>query len=181
MRDDPGRLTIRAIDAREGPDARDLVLHILNHEYGLALTLEELPDLVDIHRTYRQSGSGNFWIACDGARIVGCIGVLQLAGEHYELRRMYVEAGQRGRGIAQGLLDTVFDWSARHGIGHLWLETNAAWHAAHHIYEKHGFTPVDRDRLPPQFPIVRVATGFYHRAMQPVAPRPSTLTESEPG
>ena len=71
----------------------------------------------------------------------------------------------------QRLLETLFEWSARSGVAHLWLETNEAWHAAHHIYEKHGFRPVSRDSLPPEFPVVRVATGFYHRAMTPDASR----------
>jgi N-acetylglutamate synthase-like GNAT family acetyltransferase len=80
---------------------------------------------------------------------------------------MYVLPAYRGYGIAQRLLETLFDWSARNGVAHLWLETNEAWHAAHHIYEKHGFRAVSRDLLPPEFPVVRVATGFYHRTVMP--------------
>lgn len=158
---------IHEIEPEQGREARDLVLDILNVEYGMALMLDELPDLVDIHQTYRQSGTGNFWIAEDGERIVGCIGVLCLEEGHYELRRMYVHSAWRGQGIAQRLLELAFQWCARKGAVHLWLETNAAWRAAHHIYEKHGFRPVPRERLPAGFPVVRVATGFYHLALAP--------------
>lgn len=158
-------IDIHELDPTESLGARELVLGILNEEYRLELTLDELPDLVDIHRTYRDSGAGNFWVVSEGGKVVGCIGVLQLALDHYELRRMYVHPAHRGRGIAQHLLETVFEWATRRGVAHLWLETNEAWHAAHHIYEKHGFESVPRDRLPPEFPVVRVATGFYHRAM----------------
>jgi len=155
----------RELEPEQSEAARALVMGILNEEYGLGLTLEELPDLIDIHRTYRQSGAGNFWVVSTGGQVVGCIGTLRLASDHFELRRMYVSAAYRGHGIAQRLLETLFAWCKRNGVAHLWLETNEAWHAAHHIYEKLGFIPVPRDRLPPEFPVVRVATGFYHRAM----------------
>lgn len=165
------RMNIHELEPAESPGARDLVLGILNEEYRLELTLDELPDLIDIHRTYRDSDAGNFWVVSTGDKIVGCIGVLRLALDHYELRRMYVHPAYRGRGIAQRLLETVFEWATRHGVVHLWLETNEAWHAAHHIYEKHDFNPVTRDQLPPEFPVVRVATGFYHRIMPLAGPR----------
>jgi GNAT superfamily N-acetyltransferase len=166
-------MKICAIGPEESGNARDLVMGILNEEYGLELTLEELPDLIDIHHTYRQSGVGNFWVVSVGGLIVGCIGALRLASDHFELRRMYVRAAYRGQGIAQRLLETLFDWSLCNGVAHLWLETNEVWHAAHHIYEKHGFTPVPRERLPPEFPVVRVATGFYHRAMTSIDAGPA--------
>ena len=75
--------------------------------------------------------------------------------------------GNRDHVIAQHILETLFEWRARNGVAHPWLETNEAWHAAHHIHEKHGSRPVPRDRPPPEFPVVRVATGLYHRAIAP--------------
>jgi GNAT superfamily N-acetyltransferase len=153
--------TLRELEPRDNDAARDMVLAILNGEYGMALTLEELPDLVDIHRTYRREGEGNYWVASRDGRIVGSIGLLRLSGDDFELRRMYVEGAQRGQGIAQALLDLSLQWARDHGVGALWLETNEQWKAAHHIYEKHGFQPVAQTELPPGFPVVRVATGFY--------------------
>ena len=170
------RMDVRELEPGQGVEARDLVLGILNDEFGMRFRLEELPDLIDIHQTYRQSGAGNFWVVSDNGKVVGCIGALRLASDHYELRRMYVHPAYRGHRIAQRLLATLFDWSARNGVAHLWLETHEAWHAAHHIYEKHGFRPVSREQLPPEFPVVRVATGFYHRAMTP-----GDASASQPG
>ena len=146
---------------------RALVLGILNGEYGMALTLDELPDLVDAHRTYVASGAGWFWVAISDGAVVGCIGVLQLDGADHELRRMYVDPAHRGRGIAQRLLDRAMAWCTDHGVGALYLETNEQWKAARHLYEKHGFQPVARDELPAAFPVVRVATGFYRFVFRP--------------
>jgi GNAT superfamily N-acetyltransferase len=145
--------------------ARRLVLDILNGEYAMALTLDELPDLVDIHASYRGTGKGNFWVARSGDEVVGCIGLLRLEGAAYELRRMYVHAAFRGQGLAQRLLDVALAWASAHGVGTLYLETNEQWTAAHRIYERNGFVPISREALPASFPVVRVATGFYRRQL----------------
>lgn len=140
---------------------RTLIMNILNEEYTMALRLEELPDLIDVYETYRGNGLGNFWVALAHGRVCGCIGLMHLGRRDFELRRMYVEAAVRGRGLAQRLLDVLFDWSAANGVQSIYLETNHRWHAAHHLYEKNGFTAVGKEDLPREFPVVRVATGFY--------------------
>jgi GNAT superfamily N-acetyltransferase len=168
-------IEIHELGPGESVAAQKLILRILNGEYAMAFTLAELPDLVDIHGTYRSSGAGNFWVASIDGIVAGCIGVLRLADDDFELRRMYVDPAFRGRQIAQRLLDLLLDWSAANGVGHLYLETNEQWKAAHHIYEKHGFTVVGRDCLPPTFPVVRVATGFYRLRIGPsTLPNPPT-------
>lgn len=154
-------IALDELGQRHNLAARDLILRILNQEYRMALTLAELPDLVDIHATYRRSGAGNFWVASRDDAVVGCIGVLCLEGSDFELRRMYVDPAHRGLGIAQRLIDVALAWCTMHGVADLYLETNEQWKAAHHIYEKLGFTSVERDSLPTAFPVVRVATGFY--------------------
>ena len=166
MREADRRMTMDQIDFDElRPDesnaARDLILRILNREYRMALSLAELPDLVDVHDTYRSSGAGNFWAASSAGSVVGCIGALRLDGADFELRRMYVDPAFRGRGIAHRLLDIALAWCSVHGAANVYLETNEQWKAAHHLYEKRGFVEVPREALPPAFPVVRVATGFY--------------------
>jgi GNAT superfamily N-acetyltransferase len=140
---------------------RSLVMKILNEEYAMSLRLAELPDLVDVHHTYRGNGLGNFWVALEDGRVSGCIGLMHLGRGDFELRRMYVDQGARGRGLAQQLLDTLLDWSVVNGVESIYLETNHRWQAAHHIYEKNGFQPVRKEDLPREFPVVRVADGFY--------------------
>lgn len=140
---------------------RSLVMKILNEEYAMALRLSELPDLVDVYESYCANGLGKFWVALENGRVCGCIGLMHLGRGDFELRRMYVEEQARGRGLAQRLLDTVLTWSAVNGVESIYLETNQRWQKAHHIYEKNGFQPVLKEKLPREFPIVRVATGFY--------------------
>jgi len=149
---------------------RTMIMKILNEEYAMGLRLAELPDLIDVYDTYCSDGPGNFWIALNNGLVCGCIGLMFLGRGDFELRRMYVEEGARGHGLAQRLLDVLFDWSAANGVESIYLETNHRWHAAHHIYEKNGFTAVGKDELPREFPIVRVATGFYRlQLVRPVS------------
>jgi GNAT superfamily N-acetyltransferase len=158
-------LELRTLRREESGVVRELILDILNIEYAMALSLAELPDLADAYDTYLASGDGHFWVAVLDGRIAGCNGVLRLSGNDFELRRMYVRPECRGLGIAQRLLDLLLEWCLARGVGCLYLETNGLWTAAHHLYEKNGFAPVDRDALPAGFPVVRVATGFYRRCL----------------
>lgn len=162
----PQPLVVTRATPADNASVRDLVLGILNHEYAMALTLEELPDLADVHATYRACGTGEFWVAKRDDRVIGCIGVLPLGGDDYELRRMYVHPDIRGQGLAQRLLDVALAWSSARGVRALYLETNARWTVAQRIYERNGFQPVPREALPPSFPVVRVATGFYRLLLE---------------
>lgn len=47
------------------------------------------------------------------------------------------------------------------GVRSTWLETSQRWPVAYHLYGKYGFMPVHCDELPPDFPVVRVATGCH--------------------
>jgi N-acetylglutamate synthase-like GNAT family acetyltransferase len=157
---------------------RELILTILNDEYAMALTLAELPDLVDVYATYCSAGRGQFWIAQQDGKVRGCIGLMRLGRRDFELRRMYVQAAARGQGMAQRLLEVLLDWSKRNAVDAIYLETNEQWHAAHHLYEKNGFAAIAQSELPPEFPVVRVATGFYR--LQVAADTTSTFNQSEP-
>jgi N-acetylglutamate synthase-like GNAT family acetyltransferase len=161
--------TIREARPADNLAIRQLILRILNEEYAMALTLAELPDLGNVYETYRINGGGQFWVVEQDGRIVGCIGLMRLGRGDYELRRMYVQAAARGQGLAQRLLDLTHGWARRHGVRALYLETNEQWHAAQHLYAKNGYAPIAQSELPPEFPIVRVATGFYRLDLDPEA------------
>lgn len=152
---------IRSLTPADQAAVQSLILEILNSEYNMALSLDELPDLVDVHRTYRAASDAHFWVADYRGQILGCIGLMPLGHGDYELRRMYVSADARGMGLAQRLLAVSLQWCRDHGVRDLFLETNSAWQVAQAIYVKHGFTAIGREQLPETFPVVRIATNFY--------------------
>jgi len=79
-----------------------------------------------------------FFVARLGGEAVGCGGVALFA-DFAEVKRMYVRAGVRGRGVAPALLRRI-EMAAREA-GHtlLRLEAGTAQHAALRFYAREGF------------------------------------------
>ena len=69
---------------------------------------EDYPDLREIERYYLQA-RGEFLVAVLGDVIVGTIACDKLGESTYVLKRMFVDRRHRGLGIAQLLLDKLFD------------------------------------------------------------------------
>ncbi|MET3287528.1 UNVERIFIED_CONTAM: hypothetical protein ABID98_000098 [Brevibacillus sp. OAP136] len=55
----------------------DLILHIQQNEYNVPITKEQQPDLLDIEHYYQQ-GTGNFWVALAGDKVVGTVALLDI-------------------------------------------------------------------------------------------------------
>lgn len=52
-----------------------LILSIQNDEAKIGLSLQEQPDLLDIRRSYQETG-GEFWIALSDDKVIGTIGLM---------------------------------------------------------------------------------------------------------
>ena len=61
-----------------------------------------------------------------------------------ELKRMYVDPGCRGRGIADAVMTALVEHAVEHGTTTLRLETGDKQLAAMGFYARHGFVVVDR-------------------------------------
>lgn len=145
----------------------DLILAIQRDEYGIAITADEQPDLVDIPAFYL-SGLGDFWIARDAnGQVIGTIALKDIGAGNAALRKMFVAAGHRGSaaGVAQALLDTLLVAARDRGIQAIYLGTTARFLAAHRFYEKNGFARVEPGDLPPPFPRMAVDSRFYRIAL----------------
>jgi GNAT superfamily N-acetyltransferase len=139
-----------------------LIVGIQRGEFGIPITYDDQPDLKDIPGFY-QRGNGNFWVARNGADIVGTISLKDIGNAQVALRKMFVDAAHRGRaqGVAQALLDTSIAWARERGVRDIFLGTTAKFLAAHRFYEKNGFAEIDPGALPPAFPRMAVDTKFY--------------------
>lgn len=148
--------------AAHGDAVARLIVGIQRGEFGIPITLEQQPDLADIPGFYQTAGGG-FWVAVDGAGVVGTIALKDIGGGQAALRKMFVAASHRGGGIgvAKTLLGTALDHAGRAGLTEIYLGTTDKFVAAHRFYEKHGFSPVAAEHLPPAFPRMAVDTRFY--------------------
>ena len=142
----------------------ELVDGILRNEFGFSRESAEQPDLLDIRRHYG-GGSSNFWIALDGAELIGTTRFVDLGGNQGLLRKMFVRSDHRGTGVARLLLENAMQWARDHGFAELYLGTNSKFHAAHRFYEKHGFTSVAPESLPETLPRLNLRDRFYCRVL----------------
>lgn len=81
----------------------------------------------------------HFLVARDGAgRAVGCGALVERAG-YGEVKRMFVDASQRGQGLGAALLAAIAHRAAAAGLPALMLETGIHQPEAIALYERAGF------------------------------------------
>ena len=155
-------LTIIQFDPKYTTQVANLILSIQRNEFGVEITLNDQPDLLDINGFYIKSG-GNFLIALDNDTVVGTIAVLNIANNVYALRKMFVDSKYRGKekGVARILLAKLFVWLKERNAKEVYLGTISKYKAAHRFYEKNGFIEVKKENLPKTFPLMTVDDRFF--------------------
>lgn len=140
----------------------DVILPIQQGEFGVKISLDDQPDLLNIAAFY-QRGCGNFWVALQGESVIGTIALLDIGDGLAALRKMFVRAEQRGaaRGVAAQLLAALLQWAGNKGVRDIYLGTTAQFQAAHRFYEKQGFVVTPQEALPLSFPVMAVDSLFY--------------------
>jgi putative acetyltransferase len=89
-----------------------------------------------------EGGRGTFLIARDGERPIGCGAIRLLDTATAEVKRMYVEPDQRGKGVGWAVLARLESAAAQLGVRRLVLETGIHQHAAIDLYRRTGFAPI---------------------------------------
>jgi dimethylargininase len=102
-------------------------------------------DLADVEASYLRPG-GSFDVLTDSAgEVVGTVGLFPLGGGRCELRKMYLAAHCRGRGLGRQLLNHALGRARHLGFRRVELETVGVLRAAIGLYEAAGFRPFDSD------------------------------------
>jgi len=140
----------------------DLILHIQQKEFNVPVTIQDQPDLQNIPSFYKK-GNGNFWVALDGDKVVGTIGIIDFGDDQLALRKMFVHRDHRGKenGAAQLLLDELKGWCRQKKVKSVFLGTIDSMHAASRFYRKNGFTELLKTELPGTFPLMQVDNMFF--------------------
>lgn len=95
-------------------------------------------DLQSIAREY-QVENGQFWTLWIDRKISGTI-ALQKHGDYYHLRRFYLLAQYRNRGLGKLMVSQLLEHARLHDIHSIQLSTKERESAAYHIFLKAGFT-----------------------------------------
>jgi GNAT superfamily N-acetyltransferase len=144
----------------------ELIVSIQKNEFGLPITKDQQPDLLDIEANYHRGG-GNFWGAFMDGDLIGTIGLINCGHSSACIRKMFVKKEYRGKesGNAQLLLNRLMEYCSSKGIIHLYLGTTHQLKSAHRFYERNGFTRVALADLPLYFPRMITNNLFYELHM----------------
>ena len=83
----------------------------------------------------------------EGGRIAGTVGLFPLSGGVCELRKMYLVANLRGRGLGGRLLRHAVARARELGFTRIELETATVLETARRMYESFGFRPFTPHRV----------------------------------
>lgn len=87
------------------------------------------------------------WVVTDAGRVVGSVGAGPRAPEgEVELKRLYVAASHRRRGLAAGLVELVEQRARELAATHVELWSDTRFADAHRLYERLGYRPTGRTR-----------------------------------
>lgn len=125
----------------------ELILNIQNNEAKIGLSLDEQPDLKDIDRYYTSTG-GAFWLAVENDRVIGTIGLIMRENSCAILKKFFVAAEYRGRGIGLKLYLRLLGFAKDNSVRHIILDTPSVAKTSHRFYESAGFYKTERVRLP---------------------------------
>jgi N-acetylglutamate synthase-like GNAT family acetyltransferase len=92
---------------------------------------------------------GHIFMAVDGERAVGCCALLLVQSGMFEVAKMTVAEGQRGRGLGRKILAYTIAQGKALGAASLYLETNDKLLDAIHLYEELGFRHLPPERVTP--------------------------------
>ena len=140
-----------------------LITSIQQGEFGVPITLQDQPDLMNIDTFYQQK-NGNFWCALNEENeVVGTIALIDVGESFGTIRKMFVRADYRGsdKGVAAALLNTLQNVALENSMNALYLGTFDKLKASHRFYDKNGFTLIQPDDLPPNFPRMQVDNVFF--------------------
>lgn len=89
---------------------------------------------------------GGLWLAAAGDSGIGCVALRPIDARTAEVKRMFVDADWRGRGVGRALLTALIDGARLRRYSTLRLGTLHDMDAAQSLYRSIGFRPIDRYR-----------------------------------
>ncbi|MHB2167182.1 N-acetyltransferase family protein [Alsobacter sp. R-9] len=132
-------LTIRtAVDA-DGPGIRALIAGVFAEYEDCPFVDAEFPELA-APATHFAAHDGALWVVTEGDRVIGSLAVARtVRPDVFELFKVYLAAGMRGRGLAATLLGLAEDHARARGGHRLVLWSDTRFTAGHRFYQRHGF------------------------------------------
>jgi putative acetyltransferase len=130
---------LRPATRADEPAIRQVVFATLA-EYGLSPSPATTDaDLFDLERAYFLAGGAFSVLVAPSGEIIGTYGLAKISPDTFELRKMYLLAAWRGRGLGRRMLDAAILDATRLGARRLTLETASVLKEAVALYRRRGF------------------------------------------
>jgi len=128
----------RSADSRDS-EAIKLILKRSFAEYKIQLPENySFSDIENLEEVYLDSG-GEFTVLLRDQTIIGFFALLPAENNQVELKRLYLTAAERGRGLGKYLLELALDRARKSGHNRVYLETTSKFLEAVGLYRKYGF------------------------------------------
>jgi putative acetyltransferase len=112
------------------------------------LEAKDIETLGDPENAILRKGGHIFMLYADG-KPVGCVALLPMSTDVYELSKMAISPHLRGQGLGRRLLQHAIDQARLIGAKSLFLGSSTKLPSAIHLYESVGFRHVPPETLPP--------------------------------
>jgi GNAT superfamily N-acetyltransferase len=99
-------------------------------------------ELADLPSAFSEAKRNAFWVVESQGSIVGCFGIEGRNETNTELRRMYLDRGYRGSGVANRMLDVAEKRARALGYTKMLLSTAEIQRAADRFYRRNGYRQV---------------------------------------
>lgn len=142
-------MKIETYDKKYDKEVIALILEIQNNEAKINLSIDEQPDIKDIHKNYQLSG-GEFWIAEENNHVIGTIGIIIKENQCAVMKKFFIASKYRSKGIGLKLYQKLIEF-AKKNIKHIILDTPSTAVKSHRFYEKSGFKKINRNQLPIEY------------------------------
>ena len=121
----------------------DMIFMVLQAKDALGRIPGLNEDLLDIKTHYFDRGD-LFWIAVDDhGRVIGCGGYSRIEGTNEAfVRRLFIKASEKRKGIGSALLDTIEQGMRKSGIVTARIHLGSPkeeWFESYSFYPKHGY------------------------------------------
>ena len=112
------------------------------------VTVEDQPDLLQIQEKYI-AGGGNFWVAVEGDKIAGSIGLMNYGNGIGIAKKFFVYEAYRGapHHLGRQLYGVLLQFAKVNGFKSIILDTPKNTERAHQFYIKAGFEKITKEQL----------------------------------